>query len=95
MVRVLGRLGVNISVMETVYFLHFSFGACTMRAKLKKQLKFLATLSLEERFNVGVKIEFKVKVGVRVRIAVQDLLLHSCSVRKSINLVVPLVVSLL
>lgn len=66
-----------------------------MRAKLKKQLKFLVILSLEERFNVGVKVEFKVKVGVRVRIAVQDLLLHSCSVRKSINLVVSLVVSLL
>lgn len=88
------RLGVNIRVRETFYFLHLSFGACTLRGKLKKQLKFLETLSLEERVKVGVMIEIKVRFGVRVRIAVQDFLLCSCSLRKSINLVVPLVVSL-
>lgn len=39
-------------------------------------------------------VEINVRVDVRVRIAVQDLLLHSCSVRKSINWEVPMVVSL-
>lgn len=88
------RLAVNIRVRETFYFLHLSFGACTVRGNLKKQLKFLETLSLEERFMVGVMVEIKVRFGVRVRIAVQDFLFYSCSVRKSINLLVPLVVSL-